>query len=153
MPDSLARLQHRNSFTTEFFGLEAGQDADRGRGTVAIAKDNARQIVGNIITQNYFVGRGNTKFTQEWLDVVEWLTPSRQALEDQATIHQNARNSQAEGTGTRFANSQPFKNWVSGRSNLLWAHGIGMSFSLQVRQAQANPWQWDVERRCSSPWP
>ncbi|KAF4985672.1 hypothetical protein FDECE_16403 [Fusarium decemcellulare] len=92
-------------------------------GRVAIAKDNARQIVGNVIN-NYFEYPGDREVNRKWLNIIEWLTPSKEVLQTQALVHRDARQSQFEGTGTWFLDSPEFLQWLHGSETLLWVHGI-----------------------------
>jgi hypothetical protein len=121
-----AKLERQGSFVSDFLGAGDEEDISRGSrtGNIAIAKDNARQIIGNIIN-NYFELPRHAKVNREWLNVVEWLTPSKEAVAAQALIHRDARGSQAAGTGTWFLAAQPFQEWLHGLDTLRWVHGSG----------------------------
>ena len=115
------------SFESEFFEIrdnEPDQPRFAGTGRIAIAKGNARQIVGNIINQYYELPK-NTEVQAKWLKVVEWLVPSEEAVNTQALVHRDARDSQAVGTGSWFLDSSAFQDWLCSSTKLTWLNGSG----------------------------
>lgn len=119
------------SFLSDFLGSQGDNELvpqPRNSGSIAIARDYARQINGNIITNNTynFEPQDSVKFNQKRLHdkIIEWLTP-HEALQVQASIHRDAKSSRASGTGEWFLNGKAFEAWLTGTSNLTWVHGIG----------------------------
>ncbi|KAJ3534689.1 hypothetical protein NM208_g7438 [Fusarium decemcellulare] len=123
MSQGKAKQIRRNSFVSDFLGENVTSAPPAHSGQTAIAKDNARQIVGNIIN-NYFELPEDREVNRKWLQIIEWLTPSKEVLQTQALVHRDARQSQFEGTGTWFLDSPEFQQWLYGSDTLLWVHGI-----------------------------
>src|SRR5436190_13318905 len=91
----LSPVARQDSFVSRFLGAHDTESSPSLQaGYIAVAKDNARQIVGNIIN-NYFGSPEDSKFQREWPSIIEWLVPTQEAVTLQARIHREARDSQA----------------------------------------------------------
>ena len=101
-------------------------------GTIAIARDHARQHVGDVIN-NYFGTLQQDEFDRQWLEVVEWLAPSEAANDLQKIIHKEALNTYEPGTGLWFTDGDPLLRWISGDELLRWLCGSGKA-SLHLRR-------------------
>lgn len=115
-------------FVTDFLGDNNIQMSQQHPvETIAIARENSRQIVGNIIN-NYYSGLpGHARLDLEWRKVQEWLIPShmQQAPETQAQLHRDSRASHVRGTCDWYTSSDMFKEWLQGPRQLEWIHGSG----------------------------
>ena len=110
------------------------RDASEGRdnhvrpvpvgGTIAVAKDSARQHVGDVIN-NYFGIPPQNEFVRQWLEIVEWLVPLEAANDLQKVIHKEARNNHEPATGLWFTDGAPLRRWISGDEPLRWLCGSG----------------------------
>ena len=119
-------LSRRLSLTTH-----GASDARNGHappvpvgGTVAVARDSARQHVGDVIN-NYFGTSQRDEVERQWLEVIEWLVPREAANDLQKLIHKEARNNHAPATGLWFTDDPPLRRWISGDEPLRWLCGSG----------------------------
>ena len=119
-------LTRRLSLTTQ--GTSDGRDGHSRSvpvgGTIAVAKDSARQHVGDVIN-NYFGTSQRDEFERQWLEVIEWLVPLEAANDLQKIIHKEARNNHEPTTGLWFTDSHPLQQWISGAEPLRWLCGSG----------------------------
>ena len=91
-------------------------------GTIAVAKDSARQHVGDVIN-NYFGISPHGEFERQWLDIIEWLVPPEAANDFQKIMHKDARDSHEPATGLWFTDDDPLRRWISGDEPLRWLCG------------------------------
>ncbi|KAF4459312.1 ankyrin repeat, partial [Fusarium albosuccineum] len=135
------QLPRNNSFVTEFLDEDTSPATSASNnGRVAIATDNARQIVGNIITY-YSEPSQSQEMNRKWLKVIEWLSPSKEILQTQKLVHRDAKESRIKGTGSWFLTSPEFHRWLYGPDTLRWVHGIvgcgkTVLFSTAVEKAR-----------------
>ncbi|KAK1830651.1 heterokaryon incompatibility protein-domain-containing protein [Podospora conica] len=112
-------LQHQAAFAAEFLG---GGDSPTLEPSVtvgsAIAKGNARQIVGNIITNYHDVSPSDRLHKVE-----EWLAPSQDARKLQHDLHAEAHKNQEPGTGRWFIEGHEFVEWLERSEQRLWVQG------------------------------
>lgn len=95
-----------------------------GGGTIAVARDNARQHVGNVI-HNYFGSSQQDGLQRTWLKVIEWLVPSKAATDLQTLIYTESHKKHDPGTGVWFSHGDPINRWLSGEDPLRWLCGSG----------------------------
>lgn len=91
----------------------------------ATASDHAFQLIGNntIGTINYGFTT-DEKAQRQFQAVLQWLSPSDEAIKLQNFIHDESRsNHKLEETGLWFVQSKQFNNWLEGTSRLTWING------------------------------
>lgn len=121
-------MDNFGSFVSEFLGkTEVDSRPHASGGLVAVAKDNSRQIVGNIINNYYSEFPRTTEVDHEWLKIQDWLIPSAQALFTQTLVDRDARNTRAEGTCSWLLESEGFREWLRGSKKLEWMHSASKS--------------------------
>lgn len=121
-------MDNLGSFVPEFFGHnDLVTQPSNSKGIVAVAKDNSRQIVGNIINNYYSEFPKTTKVNQEWFKIQEWLNPSGQALYTQTLLDRDAREKRANGTCSWLLKSEGFREWMQGSKKLEWMHSTSKS--------------------------
>lgn len=114
------------SFVNDFLGGEGLQHAQQQpAGTIAVATDNSRLIVGNIINNYSSDPPADTKLKPLALKAQQWLAPSKQALEIQAMVDLDARTDYFEGTCAWYIDTTDFKEWLNGSRHLEWIHSGG----------------------------
>ena len=90
--------------------------------TIALAKDNARQHVGNVI-HNYFGTSQRNEYQRHWLEVIEWIIPLEAATAFQTLIHTESRNKHDPDTGLWFTRGDALNRWISRKEPLRWLCG------------------------------
>ncbi len=101
-------------------------------GTIAVARDNARQHVGNVI-QNYFGSSQQDQYQRRWLEVIEWLIPAKAATDLQTLIYTESRDKHEHDTGLWFTRGNALNRWLSREEPLRWLCGSGKFLSRLVR--------------------
>ena len=128
-------MSRRRSLNNE--GTVANQHGHEGvqptpvGGTIAVARDNARQHVGNVI-QNYFGSSQQDQYQRRWLEVIEWLIPAKAATDLQTLIYTESRNKHDPDTGHWFTHGDALNRWISREEPLRWLCGSGKFLSRLV---------------------
>lgn len=132
-----ARVPRRLSMTThDTSGIhDSHAQGTRIGGTIAVAKDSARQHVGDVIN-NYFGISPRGEFERQWLDIIEWLVPLEAANDFQRIMHKEARNIHVPDTGLWFTDNDPLLRWISGAEPLRWLCGSSKPILYLCRYAK-----------------
>jgi ankyrin repeat domain-containing protein 50 len=121
--DSLSR--HR-------FLSNGGAVGDQHGSTIAVARDNARQHVGNVI-HNYFGSPQRDEYQRRWLEVIEWLIPLKAVTDFQTLIYTESRKKHDPETGLWFTRGNALNRWISREEPLRWLCGSGKVLSRLVQ--------------------
>jgi hypothetical protein len=121
--DALSRCRSLNNEGAVGDQHEPAQTASVG-GTIVVARDNARQHVGNVI-HNYFGGSQRDEYQRHWLEVIEWLIPLKAATDLQTLIYTESRKKHDPDTGLWFIRGNALNRWISRKEPLRWLCGSG----------------------------
>ena len=120
-PGALSRRRSLNNEGAIASQHEGVQPTPVG-GTIAVARDNARQHVGNVI-HNYFGSSQRDQYQRRWLEVIEWLIPVKAATDLQTLIYTESRKKHDPDTGLWFTRGNALNRWISREEPLRWLCG------------------------------